>query len=317
MTEGKEFDIMVVGELNVDLILGRLNKPPVFGEEQRADSMTLTLGSSTAIFSSNAAALGSRVAFCGKVGADSFGEQVMSSLKENGVNRDYVMVDPHLQTGATIIFEYEGEHMGVTYQGAMEHLSVSDVPEELFRKCRHLHTSAIFFQPGLKRDIVSLFQKAKEFGLTTSMDTQWDPDEKWDLDLNQLLPYLDFFVPNEQELIHLASASSLDEALESLSGFNTTFVVKRGAKGALMRTGGKTHTEPAWNVPEIADTVGAGDSFNAGFLHEFLRGKPLTECLRFGNLTAAVSTTKAGGTTGIDSYRQVTETAKQWRNETE
>lgn len=317
MKEVKEFDMMVVGELNADLILGRLNKPPVFGEEQRADSMTLTLGSSTAIFSSNAAALGSRVGFCGKVGSDSFGELVMNSLQENGVNRDYVMVDPQLQTGATIIFEYEGDHMGVTYQGAMEHLAVSDVPDELFRKSRHLHTSTIFFQPGLKREIGSLFQRAKEFGLTTSMDTQWDPDEKWNLDLDELLPNLDFFVPNEQELIHLTSASTLDEALESLSGFDTTLVVKRGGKGALMRTGSEIHTQPAWNVPEIIDTVGAGDSFNAGFLHEFLQGKPLTECLWFGNLSAAVSTTKAGGTAGIESYQQVTEMAKQWRNETE
>ncbi|MEX0995027.1 MAG: carbohydrate kinase family protein, partial [Balneolaceae bacterium] len=201
MDTPKKYDLMVVGELNIDLILDQLNKAPRFGEEQRAEDMTLTMGSSTAIFASNCTSLGSDVAFCGKVGTDNFGKYVMEALSARGIYTDFVIVDEKLKTGATIIFNYMNDRMMVTYPGAMESLTVEEIPTDLFKKSRHLHTSSIFFQPRIKNNLVTLFKKAKKHGLTTSMDTQWDPDEKWELHLEKLLPELDFFLPNEQELL--------------------------------------------------------------------------------------------------------------------
>ncbi len=308
--ENKEYDILVVGELNVDLILDRLNKPPQFGKEQRAEEMTLTMGSSTAIYASNCTSLGSDVAFCGKVGTDNFGKFVVDSLSDRGVNTDYIIIDKNLKTGATIIFNHANDRMMVTYPGAMEKFSVDEVPTELYRKSRHLHTSAIFFQPGIKKNIVTLFKNAKQHGLTTSMDTQWDPEENWDLNLEDLLPELDFFLPNEQELLHLTATKSVDEALQKLSGFDTCIVVKQGTKGAILQKNGEKLSVPAYNVPDFVDAIGAGDSFNAGFIHAFLNGKDLDDCLTAGSLVAAVSTTKAGGTEGIKSYKQVIDKGK-------
>ncbi|MEX0769452.1 MAG: carbohydrate kinase family protein [Balneolaceae bacterium] len=305
MPANKEFDIMVVGELNVDLILDQLSKPPKFGEEQRADNMTLTLGSSTAIFASNSKSLGADIAFCGKVGKDDFGNLVMNTLAERGVNTDYILVDANLKTGATIIFNDHNESMKVTYPGSMEKMTVGEVPDELFKKSRHLHTSTIFFQPGIRKNLVGLFKKARDYGLTTSMDVQWDPEDKWDLDLPELLPVLDFFLPNEQELMNLTSTSTVEEALEELSGFDTCIVVKQGTKGALLQKHDQTLSVPAYKVPDFVDAVGAGDSFNAGFIYEYLNGKELEQCLIAGSLTAAVSTTMAGGTDAIESYQQV------------
>lgn len=310
MPANKEFDIMVVGELNVDLILDQLSKPPKFGEEQRADNMTLTLGSSTAIFASNSNSLGADIAFCGKVGKDDFGNLVMNTLAERGVYTDYILVDANLKTGATIIFNDHNESMKVTYPGSMEKMTVGEVPDELFKKSRHLHTSTIFFQPGIRKNLVDLFKKARNYGLTTSMDVQWDPDNKWDLDLPEILPVLDFFLPNEQELMNLTSASTVEEALEEISGFDTCTVVKRGTKGALLQKIDQTLSVPAYNVPDFVDAVGAGDSFNAGFIYEFLNGKELEQCLTAGSLTAAVSTTMAGGTDAIESYQQVMDKGK-------
>lgn len=308
--QDKIFDIMVVGELNADLILDQLHKPPGFGKEQTAGLMTLTLGSSTAIYAANSASLGSKVAFCGKIGADRFGSLVMDSLEQKSVNTEYIITDPNLATGATVIIRYANDRMMVTHPGAMEHMSVSEVSEELFIKSRHLHTSSVFFQPGIKKNLTELFQKAKSFGLTTSMDAQWDPSEKWDLNLADLMPFLDFFLPNEQELLHLTGSTTLDEALKALSGYDTCIVVKCGNKGATMQYRGEKESVKAYPIPGFVDAVGAGDSFNAGFIHEFLKGRHLSDCLAIGNLTAAVSTTSAGGTNGIKSYHHVIKTGK-------
>lgn len=307
MNTRKTYDILVVGELNIDLILDGINKAPEFGKEQRASEMTLTTGSSSAIFAVNSASLGSDVTFCGKTGIDNFGHYMIDSLSSRGVNTDSIIQDDKYKTGATVIFNYGNDRMMVTHPGAMEHMSVNEIPDHLFNESRHLHISAIFFQPELKRNLALLFKIAKEHGLSTSMDTQWDPEEKWEFDLEQILPNLDFFMPNEQELKHLTNSDDLMKALDDLSFFDTTFVVKKGVKGALMKQKENLSELPSFHVPGFVDAIGAGDSFNAGFIHAYLNGKNPVDCLEFGTLTAAVSTTAAGGTDAIKSYKQVVE----------
>jgi len=313
MNRIKKYDILVVGELNIDLILDKINKTPEFSKEQRADEMVLTLGSSSAIFAANCSSLGMDVAFCGKVGNDSFGDFVMQSLDAKGVNSEAVICDDRLKTGATVFFNYGGERMGVTHPGAMEHMTVDEVPDDLYTQSRHLHTSAIFFQPGIKKGLFRMFKKARSHGLSTSMDIQWDPEDKWDIDLVKILPVLDFFLPSEAELLRLTDATNISDSLDQLSGFDTTIVVKRGEDGAVMQHKGKRSTISAYKVPNFVDAVGAGDSFDAGFIHAYLKGKPLEECLSFGTLTAAVSTTKAGGTGGIISYDDVINHKKKFQ----
>ncbi|MCC5943084.1 MAG: sugar kinase [Balneolaceae bacterium] len=306
-------DVLVVGDLNVDLIMNKINKMPQIGEEQRADEMDLVMGGSTAIFACNIAKLGSKVEFMSKLGDDSFGKFLLKEMASHNVGIDSIITDPSLRTGATIIFILNNDRMMVTYPGSMEHLAIEEITDEILESAKHIHTSAIFFQPLLKKNLADLFTRAKEKGLTTSMDTQWDPEEKWNLDLEAILPHLDFFLPNEDEFIRLAGKPDLDSALDALANHNTCFVIKRGAKGAIMvHQKKRTEIAPA-PITEIVDTIGAGDSFNAGFIHAYLNGKDLESCLEEGNRTAAVSTTAAGGVQGIVSYNQVAEKAEEMR----
>lgn len=311
MGERKKFDILVVGDLNVDLILNNINKLPKIGEEQRADDMDLTMGGSTAIFACNIAKLGSKVEFMSKLGDDSFGKFLLNDMGSFNVGTDSIITDPTLRTGATIIFVVNNDRMMVTYPGSMEHLTTEEITDEILQSARHIHTSAIFFQPLLKNGLVGLFKRAKSMGLTTSMDTQWDPEENWDLDLENLLPNLDFFLPNEDELLNLTGKAELESALQSISHHETCFVIKRGKLGALMFHKNKKTAVKSLPVTNFIDSIGAGDSFNAGFIHAFLDGKNTKTCLIEGNRTAAVSMTAAGGVNGIISYRQVLDTAKQ------
>ncbi len=303
----KEFDLLVAGELNADIIFNRINKMPQIGEEQKAEELNVIMGSSTAIFASNSSTLGLSVCFTGKVGSDSFGELVISTLESTGVNTSHIIKDPDVQTGATAILGIGDDRMMVTYPGAMEEFSGSDIPDSLFSRCRHFHTSSIFFQPALKNDLVSVLKRAKEHGMTTSMDTQWDPEETWDLDLNQLLPHLDFFMPNEKEFLYLADVNNLDEAFDKYSNTGCCLVIKNGAEGVTLKKGDQILKEHALQITEFADAIGAGDSFNAGFIRAFLHSKPLDECLKQGVRTATASLLAPGGTAGIESFDQVLE----------
>mgnify|MGYP005848883281 CR=1 FL=1 len=307
----KKFDILVIGELNVDLILDSLEGVPAFETEQIAREMTLTMGSSSAIFAANTSSLGSSVIFSGMLGDDQFGRLILDTLEKKNVITDFITIDKKTKTGLTVAFSSGNERMMVTYPGAMEKFSFDDVSGHLFEKVRHLHISNIFLQREIKQDIYAIFEEAKRHNLTTSLDTQWDPDETWDLDLARLLPHLDFFLPNEKELMYLTNMKSVEKALNQLPETSCTVVVKRGKKGAILKTPDEQFSVDAFLNKQVADAIGAGDSFNAGFINAFLRGKTLRQCVVAGNLTGALSTTKQGGTAAIISYNQLETYAKQ------
>ncbi len=303
--EDKKYDVIVVGELNVDLILNRIDGFPAIGKEILAQEMTLTLGSSSAIFASNLRALGAKVAFLGKIGNDRFGQVVLEHLQEKGVDTDLIIQDERLNTGATIVLNYGEDRAMVTHPGAMNALTLADVTEQKLALGRHLHFSSYFLQPGIRKDVAALFRMAKQLGMTTSFDTQWDPDEKWQIPLEDILPAVDVFLPNKQELVHLTGQLNLDEAIKRLGDQINAVVVKLGGEGSYGWYQGKGHHLPAFKNERVVDAIGAGDSFNAGFVFQFIQGKSLEECQRFGNLTGAVNTTAPGGTTAFESYEQV------------
>jgi len=306
----KDFDVIVAGELNVDLILNDIESFPEIGKEKLAGEMTLTLGSSAAIFASNLSSLETNVAFLGKIGHDEFGTKVLDSLGEKGVETELIIQSPDLNTGATIVLNFDEDRAMVTHPGAMEHLTIDDISEEQLARARHLHFSSYFLQPGIKPDIVTLFKMAKDLGLTTSIDPQWDPAEEWDLDLEHLLPYVDVFLPNETELKHLTGIDDIDRALDKLKDYGHGLVVKMGNQGSLTLFDGERKHIPPFLNEDVVDAIGAGDSFNAGFVSKFIQGKSIEECQEFGNLTGAISTTAAGGTTAFTNYGEIMNTAK-------
>ena len=148
-------------------------------------------------------------------------------------------------------------------------------------------------------------------GLTTSLDPQWDPAEKWDIDLRTLLPYVDIFLPNKVEIMSLASVSSIKSAIEHVRSFSNVVVVKDGTNGAVMWDKTKVIEKPARINDRVVDSIGAGDSFNAGFINSFLKRKSLEDCLDIATVTGAINTTAAGGTGAFTTLEKVKEIAKQ------
>ena len=154
----KKFDVIVVGELNVDLILNSIDSFPEMGKEKIAKNMNLTLGSSSAIFASNLSSLGAQVGFIGKIGNDAFGNLVKDSLSAKKVNTDMLITSDKWNTGVTIVLNYEEDRAMVTYPGAMEHLTMNDISEEVISTAKHLHFSSYFLQPGIQKDITNFLK---------------------------------------------------------------------------------------------------------------------------------------------------------------
>lgn len=301
----KKFDVIVVGELNIDLILNKMDSFPEIGKEKLAKNMTFTLGSSSAIFASNLSSLGAKVAFLGKVGNDYFGKYIIDKLNDKSVNIDNIIIDSEINTGATIVLNVQEDRAMITYHGAMGNLSLKDIRKEILKQAKHLHFSSYFLQPKMKDGVSEMFKLAKELKLTTSFDMQWDPEEKWALDYIKVLPNVDIFLPNEQELLRLTKQSTISEALEKLSSDVNNIVVKMGSRGSLLSSSGKTVIKEAFINNNIVDAIGAGDSFNAGFIFKFINGAQLEECQEFGNLMGAINTTKPGGTVAFTNYNEI------------
>jgi len=302
MTSQNKFGISVVGELNLDLVLYGLPGHFELDREHIASNLSLTLGSSSAIFAHNFALLGNHVGFHSAVGDDPLGKLCLERLMESGVDISAVRKFPAKQTGLSVILPQPEKRFILTYPGVMAEMRVEDLDLTRILEAGHLHLSSYFLQKALRPRVPDLFRLAKEAGLSTSMDTNDDPDDRWDRDVLDVLSWVDALLPNEYEACRLARTDDPMLALDFLAARVPLVVMKRGEQGALARQGLEIFQASSPRVDAV-DTIGAGDSFDAGFLHQFIRGAKIEECLRYGNLTGALSTTRSGGTEAFRDTR--------------
>lgn len=296
------FDVTIAGELNLDLILYGLPEQLLPERELLADRMMLTLGSSSAIVAHNLSALGSRVGFQSRIGDDPLGQIALERLQQGGVDTSLVRrVSGAVTTGLTVILHHHQWRNILTYMGTIAELRWEDLDLEYLADSRHFHLSSYFLHRDLRPRIGELLQHMKSKGLTTSVDTNDDPDDQWNGDLLEVLRFVDVLLPNEREACKLARADDLNAAVKKLNERVPLVVVKRGADGAMAVRGNERVVAPGQPLTPV-DTVGAGDSFDAGFLHQYVRGADLPSCLALGNLAGALSTTRPGGT---EAFRDV------------
>ena len=297
-------DVVVVGELNADLVLTGLTSLPAYGEVRLAKDMRFALGSSSAIFACNLARLGKEVGFVGKVGVDETGNFLLRSLRDHGVETSQIIQSSTGRTGICVVMSFPHEYAMASYAGIRETFCLDDVNLDYVRTAKHMHMSSFYLQPALRPGCQELFRLAKEAGLSTSLDPDVDPSGKWNGGMRELLPYVDIFLPNEQEAARISGETDTTAALNNLSRLSRTVVIKRGANGVLTKCGERTREAPGFSVQPV-DTTGAGDSFNAGFVFQFIQGAPLVNCVAWGNACGALSTRALGGTEGFPTRSEV------------
>ena len=299
----KPFDVLVAGEINPDLILSG-DVEPAFGQvEKLVESAALTVGSSSAIFACGAARLGLKTAFIGICGSDIFGRFMLEEMALRGVDIRNVISLPGGSTGLSVILNRGSDRAILTHPGLISALKAQDLSDDLLRQTRHLHVASYFLQTALQPGLPRLFERAHRLGVSTSLDTNYDPSEQWQ-GFDELLPLTDVFLPNQTEACSLTKLNDVDLAADRLAGKVETLAIKLGAAGALgVRHGQKVR---AASLPvSVVDTVGAGDSFDAGFIYGYLKGWALEKTLRVAAVCGALSTRAAGGTTAQATFEEV------------
>jgi sugar/nucleoside kinase (ribokinase family) len=296
--------ILVVGEINVDLVFRNCQALPAPGREVLAEDFSMTPGSSAMICAMGLARLGNPVSFHGKVGADAWGDFCLEALREAGIDLASVHQDAALRTGVTASLSTPHDRALVTFAGAIDALRADDVDDALLAAADHLHVSSYYLQRGLRPDCGELFARARKAGLSTSLDPGFDPRQAWASDVLDTLREVDLFLPNQLELAAITGRAGVLDGLRALENGQTRTVVKCGQSGCASLDRGQLYEVPAYAVDSI-DSTGAGDSFDAGFLHAWLRGRPLHECLGWGSACGSLSTRGAGGTTGQASVAEV------------
>jgi sugar/nucleoside kinase (ribokinase family) len=298
----RDIDVLVLGDVNPDLVLSDGTMDVTFGQaETLVDDAELTVGGSGAIMACGAARLGLRTALAGLVGPDQFGEFMLRAASERGVDVSGVVVDADVRTGLTVVLARPGDRAILTFPGAIAAMSAQRVDAALLARARHVHVAAFFLQTALAAGLAELLGAVRAGGATTSVDPNWDPSERWDGGLRELLPLIDLLLPNAVEACRLAETDDPAGAAATLAAAGPLAAVKLGADGALAVDGGGggvVHAAPPQRVVDAMDAVGAGDSFDAGLLCALLGGRPLEDSLAFACACGTLSMRAAGGTAG-------------------
>jgi len=291
-------DLVIVGDCNPDVLVLGPDVIPEFGQREKlVDRISLVVGGSAAIMAVAAARLGVRVALVAAVGDDTAGRFMLGQLAAEGVDVTAVAMRADVPTGMTVALSHGDDRAILTATGAVASLAAGDVPPALIRSARHLHVSSYFLiEASLGDDLGAIFAAARSAGVTTSLDTNWDPADKWGGDrLRSVLAQTDLLIPNEAEALRIAGRDTLPEAIGVLAAAGSSLVVKRGSRGALCVEDERWHGVALPPVRPV-DATGAGDCFNAGLIAGLLRGLALPTAAALGCAVGAASTQAPGGT---------------------
>lgn len=300
MKHGKTLDVSIAGEVNLDLIMYGLPEALPVEREILATDFRVTLGGSSSIVAHNLATLGARVGFSTCVGKDDLGRIALERLAESGTELSHaVYVQDSTSSGVTVLLHHGERRRILTYPGTMSRMTRADLDFDYLASARHFHLSSLFLQAALAPDLPALFRELKQAGLTISLDTNDDPANLWGGVLDELLDLIDLFLPNEDEICRITRRDTVEEALKALSHRVPCIAAKCGSRGALVQMGNQLLRIPPITVNPV-DTIGAGDSFDAGFLYAYLRGLDPMACAAAGNITGALSTLRTGG---VEAFR--------------
>jgi len=299
--QDRTFDVLGVADMCADIILTGNVRPEFHQVEQIIGDCSIELGGSANIFASQMAKLGSRSGVVGWVGQDIFGDFVLRELISCGVDTSNVRRHPTLKTGLGFALSEPDDRAILAYMGTIDATLPEHLDEHLLLTCRHWHIATYFLLGNLREAWLPWLRRAKECGVTTSLDTNWDPHKCWN-GIMELLPFVDVFIPNEAEALAISGKGDVESAAKVLAEAGTIVVVKRGDKGAFARQGNQVWEFDAGQseikVGSVIDATGAGDNFDAGFIHGWLNRMTIEECISLGHRCAVSSLCAAGGIRG-------------------
>jgi sugar/nucleoside kinase (ribokinase family) len=298
----KEYDVVVIADLCVDILFTGDVKP-IYGQvEQFINNYELELGGSAAIFASQFSKLGGKVGLLGTAGEDIFGQYIVDRVDRLGITTEYISRTSDFKTAVGLNLSNQEDRAMLTYKGSIDGITSELLKDSLIlNNTNHVHIVSYFLLNHLQSFWSSELASLKKGGMKVSLDTNWDPDDCWESVID-ILHHVDVFIPNEEEALRISKKANVKAAGKWLSQFGGLVVVKCGENGAIVFEGDSVKN---YNVPElllsdmkISDTTGAGDNFDAGFLYAWLKDKPIDVCVNLGLRCGTSSLSKLGGIAG-------------------
>jgi sugar/nucleoside kinase (ribokinase family) len=303
--------ICAIGSVTTDIILSTVDHLPQAGTLQKVERSSVHVGGCASNAAIDLAKLGVPVLLCCKVGTDSFGDFVINSCREAGVDPAGILRDSHVSTTTSIVcVNSQGERSFLYNPGSTSALRAEEIPEELLDSCDILFVGGAMllteFDGAPCGDLLRKMQKKGKF---TVMDTAWDFDGIWLPKLKEALEGLDLFMPSYDEAAMLTGEEEISRIADRLFDYGVRrVIIKNGSEGAYLAPNRQTRLNlPAYHGIPVVDTTGAGDSFCAGFLCGLAQGWDFERCGWFANAVGAHCIQAVGASTGIPGMETVLE----------
>ncbi|MGB8474469.1 MAG: carbohydrate kinase family protein [Candidatus Acidiferrum sp.] len=302
--------LVVFGEFFLDLVFYDLPRVPRMGEEVKTACFATFPGGGLATTALVAAGLGTSTSVVTRIGQDAQSSPAWQALLKRGVSTDCCETDARLPTAMTVCAAFGGDRMMITHDvinQKLEKLLAQRAVQEKVRKAKHLHLACALRPPSGWAPAIRALRRR---GVTVSADIGWNPEVLKSPGLPTLLQELEFIFPNEPEAQAMTGEKTVERAAKKLARWARVPVIKLGEDGSLAVKGGNLVRVKSIRVRTV-DATGAGDAFNGGFLHGYLRGWSLEDCLRAGNVCGALATTRAGGSSAIPTQKKLRELMKK------
>ena len=305
------YDVTVIGPSVIDILAAPFDPEALAKGKRDVDQIRMSFGGDALNESVVLSRMGKKVQLISKIGADEAGRSIRKHLEKEKVSTKHVIVEQGLNTSVNIaLVDADGERKFLTDpHSSQRKLGLEDVLPMLDETAPIVSFASIFISPCFSIEKTEqLFSRIKAAGKTLVSDvTRPKNGETFD-DLKFLFPYMDFFVPNDEEIFLLTGEKDPYKNVQMLvdAGVKTA-VVKIGKDGCLIGTRDGILHVPAVAGVKCVDTTGAGDSFAAGLIAGLAEGRSIVDCARLGCAAASCSIEQVGATDGVRSLEQVME----------
>jgi sugar/nucleoside kinase (ribokinase family) len=302
--------LIAAGEFFFDLIFYQLESLPRMGEELVTPNFSLALGGGAPNTGIAAARLGRKVQLASVLGNTSLDRFAIEELAKEGIGRSLIQQKSGTMGALTVSVSLIKDRFFLTYPGSnvfLERYLLAPATRKRLTSGGHVHFG---LSPRDWKPYADLVHWLKKQKVTTSWDLGWHPEAVQLPGFRELYAALDVVFLNKIEALRYAGEKTPEKAMRKLASPGQVIVVKLGSAGA-MALGPEGLAKAAGIKVETVDTTGAGDAFNGGFLHRWMDGASLQDCLLAGNVCGALSTTKPGGNAGTPTKAQLARILRQ------
>ncbi|MBP3371460.1 MAG: carbohydrate kinase family protein [Clostridia bacterium] len=310
----KKFDILCLGVGCYDVVVQHVPTDMMSQEYVVIDDITSTTGGDALNATVDLTRLGMKAGFLTVLGTDPWGKSVYADLERKGVDTSAIQLrDDFHSCVSYVLVQKDGErHFAINVEENMLPLYNKDIPDELIASTRHIHAASCNSLGSMDDELDVLFRRAHELGVTTSMDTGWDPTGRWFERIRETLKHCDIFFPSHYEAVEYCGGET--DVLKMKEFFRNTgikiFGCKLGAEGIFVTD----YKEDIFMKPlfrgQPVDTTGAGDAFCSTFVAGIVRGMSLRDAAVLGQAQSAHIISALGANNGATDIHTLVQYAK-------